>query len=195
MIETNSRVEIVPKDNNQLLLKVEIPTNEIGIIYRLSGILFVHDLNIITASVVTSKDGIVKDEFLLQSKAGSTPNLNQLNQDIDTLMGQQTSMFDYLAKYPEKIETLKKFQSVDKTEIDYELSGDTALIKVSTVDRAGLLFDISQVLFLYTFDIIDIQTESDGQMVTDRIKVKAENKSLLSMQSLNKLKAALLKEV
>lgn len=177
-------------------LKVNISKNEIGIIYRVTAVLYVHGWNIEEAIAETSMDGYIQDIFIVKRIDGSPmtdEHLNAIHADLHELFYGGMSVMNYLANHPEKMESLRA-----KVEIPPEIFLFNSEISDSTVmdlrmeDRPGILFEISQILFLFGVDILSFKAVTDSGQVRDTFLVRLENGSKLDENlHFNRLKEAL----
>lgn len=178
-------------------LKVNISKNEIGIIYRVTAVLYVHGWNIEEAIAETSTDGYIQDIFIvrrLDEEGMKEEHLNAIHKDLKELFYGGISVMNYLARYPEKTETLRmKLEETPEIFLFNSEISDSTVMDLRMRDRSGILFEISQILFLFGIDILSFKAVTDSGQVRDTFLLRLENGSKLDeVLHFQKLKNALL---
>jgi [protein-PII] uridylyltransferase len=177
---------------NTYLLKVTVSENEIGIIYRVTAVLFAHGWNILEANVETVGDGLVKDVFLIDnihSVKMTQEALNEIHSDLELLFYKRVSVLNYLNKVPhcpsdsnhEAMIYIFNPQYVDSTVLD-----------IHTLDRPGLLFQISQVLYLFGIDILSVTAKSEDGQIRDSFLIRMQDGGRLDEETSQKVRKSLL---
>ncbi|TGK00694.1 hypothetical protein EHO59_12170 [Leptospira semungkisensis] len=164
-------------------LKVNISKNEIGIIYRVTAVLYVHGWNIEEAIAETSTDGYIQDIFIVKRIDGSPmtdEHLNAIHADLKELFYGGMSVMNYLALHPEKMETLRaKLETSPEIFLFNSEISDSTVMDLRMEDRPGILFEISQILFLFGVDILSFKAVTDSGQVRDTFLLRLENGSKL----------------
>ncbi|MGJ4746529.1 hypothetical protein ACQV5M_09250 [Leptospira sp. SA-E8] len=177
-------------------LKVNISKNEIGIIYRVTAVLYVHGWNIEEAIAETSMDGYIQDIFIVKRIDGSPmtdEHLNAIHADLHELFYGGMSVMNYLANHPEKMESLRaKVENAPEIFLFNSEISDSTVMDLRMEDRPGILFEISQILFLFGVDILSFKAVTDSGQVRDTFLLRLENGSKLDENlHFNRLKEAL----
>ncbi|TGK05502.1 hypothetical protein EHQ53_17900 [Leptospira langatensis] len=164
-------------------LKVNISKNEIGIIYRVTAVLYVHGWNIEEAIAETSTDGYIQDIFIVKRIDGSPmtdEHLSAIHADLKELFYGGMSVMNYLAQHPEKMETLRsKLETSPEIFLFNSEISDSTVMDLRMEDRPGILFEISQILFLFGVDILSFKAVTDSGQVRDTFLLRLENGSKL----------------
>ncbi|EIE00184.1 hypothetical protein [Leptospira licerasiae] len=165
-------------------LKVNISKNEIGIIYRVTAVLYVHGWNIEEAIAETSTDGYIQDIFIVKRIDGAPmtdSHLNAIHADLHELFYGGMSVMNYLANHPEKMESLRaKLMTAPEIFLFNSEISDSTVMDLRMEDRPGILFEISQILFLFGVDILSFKAVTDSGQVRDTFLLRLENGSKLN---------------
>ncbi|PJZ70082.1 hypothetical protein CH373_09820 [Leptospira perolatii] len=199
MIQTPDKplhISCIPRGNSYAL-KVNISKNEVGIIYRVTAVLYVRGWNIEEAIAETSQDGYIQDIFIVRRVDGSDmtdADLENIYSDLKELFYGGLSVMNYLSRYPEKTEGLRS-RTGETPEIflfNSDIS-DSTVMDLRMKDRLGIIFEISQIFFLFGVDILSFKAVTESGQVRDTFLLRMENGSKLDEKSLfPKLKDALL---
>ena len=195
MITTNYLLTLTETDN-LLELKYQTKDNEKGIIYKIAGVLYVHGYSVIKASVYTDEDGNISDYFEAVKYGDSAYPVDSLEEDLRSLLDSKMTVMTYITKFPEKY--YRFFNDRDK-EITANLSvlpgekAHCAEISLSTSDRPGLIFEITQVLYMMYYDIVSISADTENSNVNDKLIIQREDKGIIEPASLKNLQNSLYK--
>ena len=197
-IKTDTLLLTSVKRGDAYILKLSNSQNEIGIICRATAILFAHGWNIIEATAETSEHGIVDDIFVVQSlnnEKMTVVRLSEIRTDLEQMLYNGLSIMEYLGS---------KLKTLSHREIAYEKNSvhlynpesiDLTVMDVRALDRPGLLFEISEILFLSGIDIISFTAktergevrdtfllrEESGKRITDESRLERLSKGILSI--------------
>lgn len=180
--ESSVHISCIPRDDS-FALKVNISNNEIGIIYRVTAALFVRGWTIEEAVAETSQDGYISDIFIIKNVDNlpmTDEMLNTIHSDLKEMFFQGVSVLSYLERFPEKAEYLK---NKEKHPIELFLfnsqGSDCTVMDLRMKDRPGIIFEVSQLLFLYGIDILSFKAVTDSGSVRDTFLLRLENGSKL----------------
>ncbi|MDV6234868.1 hypothetical protein CH379_004390 [Leptospira ellisii] len=180
--ESSIHISCIPRDDSYAL-KVNISNNEIGIIYRVTAALFVHGWTIEEAVAETSQDGYISDIFVIQhvDKLPMTDEMLQtIHSDLKEMFFQGVSVLSYLEKFPEKAEYLKNKERYPIELFLFNSQGsDCTVMDLRMKDRPGIIFEVSQLLFLYGIDILSFKAITNSGGVRDTFLLRLENGSKL----------------
>ncbi|MBK8395239.1 MAG: hypothetical protein IPL26_08340 [Leptospiraceae bacterium] len=157
------------KGNFSYLLKIKVSLNEKGIIYKVTSVLFAHGWNIEEAVAETVDGNMVKDVFIIRNLFGqkmTDKDLNIIKTDLNSLFYEGVSVVDYLEKSGKDVNFYKKpFNSI--VNLFNPPSIDFTVLDIRTLDRPGLLYEISQILYLSNVDIISFTAKSENKEIRD----------------------------
>ncbi|EMY78250.1 ACT domain protein [Leptospira weilii serovar Ranarum str. ICFT] len=180
--ESSVHISCIPRDGSYAL-KVNISNNEIGIIYRVTAALFVRGWTIEEAVAETSQDGYISDIFIvrnLENLPMTEEMLQVIQTDLKEMFFQGVSVLSYLEKFPEKAEYLKNKERYPIELFLFNSQGsDCTVMDLRMKDRPGIIFEISQLLFLYGIDILSFKAVTDSGGVRDTFLLRLENGSKL----------------
>lgn len=182
------------KGNSSYLLKITVPQNEKGIIYKVTSVLFAHAWDIEEAVAETVDGKLVKDVFIIRSlseKRMSEQELLQIKSDLTSLLYNDNSVISYLEKFGKDVNAYKKpFNSV--VNLFNPPSIDSSVLDIRTLDRPGLLYEISQILYLSNIDIISFTAKSENKVIRDSFLLCTPDRERLTDEQCNSLKEKLL---
>jgi len=167
--------------------------DEVGILYKITGVLFINGYNIISAKIET-KDQKIEDIFTIEPQNHqmiiNSTILEKIEADLYRLLKNEISMSEYLASYPEKTRLLlESSKPYPETEIEVNLYDSNKCLKIhlKTKDRPGLLYFISQILFLMDFNILEFNAKSENQLANDTFIVEKKNQREVNERNINDL--------
>ncbi|MBP7283776.1 MAG: hypothetical protein KBA66_19475 [Leptospiraceae bacterium] len=182
------------KGNFSYLLKLTVSLNEKGIIYKVTSVLFAHGWNIEEAVAETVDGQLVKDVFIIKNLFGqkmTDRDLGQIKSDLYSLFYEGVSVIEYLEKSGKDVNSYKKpFNST--VNLFNPPSIDFTVLDIRTLDRPGLLYEISQILYLYNIDIISFTAKSENKVIRDSFLICTPDRERLLEEDCVKLKEKLL---
>lgn len=187
------------KDNKTIGLLFENPFNEKGIVFRITSVLYVHDYNICEARAETSPEGLVRDTFIIESTSGAKftkKTEKEIRQDLTALFSKETTPMQYLSMHPEKIEKLTSRASApggSTISFTEDNKDSVTIMHIDTEDRPGLLFEISQLLYMLYVDILSFEAGSHIGQAHDTFYLKKEDGSRLDDYTRKKVEESLKK--
>ena len=182
----------VEKGENYLL-KLTMPENKKGIIYRVTAVLFAHGWDILEANFEIIGGGMVKDVFIIRN-LNQNPmrdeNLMRIKDDLYSLFSEEISVIDYLDQFPD-LPLLKPSSSPPSIQIFNPISSDSTVLDIKTQDRPGLLFEISQILYLLDIDILSVTARTEDGIIRDSFILREDSAKRLSAEKMDKIKIGL----
>ena len=173
--------------------------DEPGILYRITAVLFVHNWNILSATIRTVNDKI-EDIFTIEPHNADTlitkEILEKIESDLYKLLSNQIHISEYLANYPEKTrKIINSMKPYPNTEVELEPIEDAKRIKIhlKTIDRPGLLYLIAQILFLADLNIHEFFAATEDKFANDTFIVEKKNQSEFNERNLKEIKELLKK--
>jgi [protein-PII] uridylyltransferase len=176
------------------ILKLTLSPNQTGIIYRVTAVLFAYGWDIKEANFETL-DGIVKDVFVIQNTAGQEMTdlaLQKIQSDLYELFFQDLAVIDYLERFSIP-PAIKKDNKPPVVHIFNPKTVDSTVLDVRTTDRPGLLFEISQLLYLLDVDIVSVVARTEDGNVRDTFLLRKNESEQLDEETMQKIKEGLLK--
>ncbi|MDQ4149405.1 MAG: ACT domain-containing protein [Actinomycetota bacterium] len=151
-----------------------------GLFSKVSGVLALHGLNVLTAQIVTRQDGVALEVFRVQ---GTEEKLERVEQDIGKALRGKISLDLRLAQKRQEYaaRVSKGKQEPPSVRVDNQSSDFYTVIEVHATDRIGLLYTVTRALTeleldihlakvaTYGDDVVDVfyVWDLEGQKVTD----------------------------
>lgn len=183
--------------NGYYILKLTVSRNQRGIIYRVSAALFAHGWNIREAIAETVQDGMVKDVFIIENlrqQKMTEHDLQVIHEDLIALINGEISVVDYFIKMnadpgKHRIDFLHQVTVFNPSNVD------STVLDIRTMDRPGLLFEITLLLFIFNVDIISFTARIEEGEVRDSFLLRDSHGNRLDEDTSLRLKAAILKVI
>ncbi|XDD41781.1 hypothetical protein AB3N58_10735 [Leptospira sp. WS60.C2] len=161
-------ISCVPRKDTTLL-KISLSQDDLGILYRVTSVLFHHRWDILEAVAETASDGHVQDLFVIRSWDGAemTENLlSQIRSDLYALFYEGKSVAMYLRENAkEEILVRKIGDSEASLKLYNPISSDFTVMDLRMKDTPGILFQITEALYHLGIDIISFTANSfDGKI-------------------------------
>jgi len=142
-------------------LKIESEKNEVGVLFRLCAVLYVHGFSILEGRIQSPKNIGIDDEFYLQLLSSQPPldekKATAMMNDFERLLFRGVSVLEYLTEnerlIPARAKTWKG--TVDLT------FDEKPFLTVSGSDQPGLMLALSQAFFLMDLDILEAFIHTD----------------------------------
>lgn len=152
-----------------------------GLFSRISGVLALHDLNVLNAEIFTRSDGVALEVFRLEALSVQPLRFERLAEDARKAMRGRISLGLRLAEKRNDLLTGRASAAPPRVVVDNEASERFSVIEVHASDRIGLLFTITHAfaelevdiqlakVSTYGEDVVDVFYVSDfeGQKLTD----------------------------
>jgi [protein-PII] uridylyltransferase len=146
-----------------------------GLFSRLAGAISVSNGSIVGAKIFTTSDGYALDVFQVQDASGGPfgdgGRIERLRQTILKTLAGEIRPRDVLAK-----RTLGRraaaFKTQPKVNFDNEASTVSTLIEVESLDRVGLLYEITRSLFGAGMTISSAIIATYGELAVDTFYVR-----------------------
>ncbi|MCG9874963.1 MAG: hypothetical protein MH321_09275 [Leptospiraceae bacterium] len=187
MLSTAEKLDVLPKKilhlscvprKDTTLLKITVSNNEMGIIYRTTAVLYAHGWDILEAVAETSAEGYVQDVFVVRSFNGEDmdePTLRLIRRDLNALFFEGMSVIDYMEGHglmrnqfnhlPDPSAVVKMYNP---------LSSDFSVMDIRMKDKPGVLFQITQILYLFGVDIITFTALTEDGRIRDSFLLRME---------------------
>ena len=176
-LEPLSRVAVIflaspISDTTELLIYAK---DQSGLMARISGALAIEGVNILSADITTSKDGMALDVFVVQNAMGKAleegPQLIQLEQKLTQFV---TNPVLPPFQWHDNQTTLQRRSTFDvplSIHIDDSLDIFT-ILEVTSLDRVGLLFTITREIERHGIQIRTAKITTYGERAVDVFYVR-----------------------
>ncbi|TGL40968.1 hypothetical protein [Leptospira perdikensis] len=161
-------VSCVPRKDTTLL-KISLSQDDLGILYRVTSVLYNHGWDILEAVAETASDGHVQDLFVIRSWEGGEMTeelLSQIRTDLYALFYEGKTVAMYLRENAKEEVLVRKIGDSEATLKLYNpISSDFTVMDLRMKDTPGILFQITESLFHLGIDIISFTANSfDGKI-------------------------------
>ncbi len=161
-------VSRVPRKDTTLL-KISLSHDDLGILFRVTSVLYNHGWDILEAVAETSHEGHVQDLFVIRSWSGTemTENLlSQIRRDLYSLFYEAKPVESYLRELGKGDVLTRKLGDPEASLKLYNpISSDFTVMDLRMRDTPGILFQITEALFHLGIDIISFTANtSDGKI-------------------------------
>lgn len=163
------------RENKKYKLYFKTQQNRIGIIYKISAVLYIKNWNILEMNAILSENGVVETTFLIEPIEKSPPFFYKwaLLKDINQLLNTDINVMTYVSKFPEKWNVLHEQKQGNPVKLavkNNKKEGGYDLF-IETRDRPGLIFEITQILYRMYFNIVKMESVTRNSRAYDRILV------------------------
>jgi [protein-PII] uridylyltransferase len=169
-----------------------------GLFSILSGVLALHNINILSAHIYTWRDGTALDRFTVTSPLDpihSQDIWEKVRADLKMIFQGELSLDERLqqrARPSVLTRTQKSFRQPD-VRLDAASSDFFTLIEVFASDRVGLLYEITRTLFELKLDIRIAKISTKADQIADVFYVRdLEGQKLEDEKHLQEIRDALL---
>ncbi len=168
-----------------------------GLFSRLSGVLAANGMNILAARIATSTDGVALDAFRI-SNGGATDHdaerWERVERTLRDVLAGNVDIEELVSRSRRPSILSRKRRAAPTTiEIDNQVSRDYTVLDVSTGDRVGLLFTITNCLYHLWLEIhlakittmvdqvLDVfyVTDNEGRKIEDPERLQIIRRELL----------------
>lgn len=163
-------VSCVPRKDTTLL-KISVSQDDLGILFRVTSVLYNHGWDILEAVAETSHEGHVQDLFVIRSWDGadmSEPLLSQIRKDLYSLFYERKPVEAYLRENNKGEILARKIGDPEASLKLYNpISSDFTVMDLRLKDTPGILFQITEALFHLGIDIISFTANSGEGRIRD----------------------------
>lgn len=149
-----------------------------GLLWRITGVLFSSGNTILKARIWTRIDGQILDTFSVRDISGYSllderarrkmvEKIKLVHKDMDIISKAEIRLSD-----TKKILTIKKFKFEPEVLINNEISSESTVISIKTLDRAGLLHTIAEKIFKMGLSINTAIIDTEGDFAVDSFYVE-----------------------
>lgn len=141
-----------------------------GLMARISGALTAEGINILSASITTTKDGMAFDSFVLQNNQGkaieSKHRLDRIEQTLVSVLKGKTWPEALLSNVLPAFVSPSPFRVPVAIEVDNSFEGFT-ILEITSLDRVGLLFTITREVERQGLQIRTAKIATYGERAVD----------------------------
>ncbi|TGN17719.1 hypothetical protein EHS15_16430 [Leptospira idonii] len=163
-------VSCVPRKDTTLL-KISLSQDDLGILFRVTSVLYNHGWDILEAVAETSHEGHVQDLFVIRSWIGgemSETLLSQIRRDLYSMFYEGKSVEEYLRENGKGDVLARKVRDPEASLKLYNpISSDFTVMDLRMKDTTGILFQITEALFHLGIDIISFTANSSDGKIRD----------------------------
>ncbi|TGL58099.1 hypothetical protein EHQ58_11985 [Leptospira ognonensis] len=161
-------VSCVPRKDTTLL-KISLSQDDLGILFRVTSVLYNHGWDILEAVAETSHEGHVQDLFVIRSWNGTEMTellLSQIRKDLFSLFYEAKPVETYLREQGKGDVLSRKVGDPEASLKLYNpISSDFTVMDLRMRDTPGILFQITEALYHLGIDIISFTANtSDGKI-------------------------------
>jgi [protein-PII] uridylyltransferase len=146
-----------------------------GLFSRLAGAISISNGSIVGAKIFTTSDGYALDVFRVQDASGGPfgdgGRIERLRQTIIKTLAGEIRPRDVLAKRPPG-RRVAAFKTRPKVNFDNEASTVSTVVEVESLDRVGLLYEITRGLFETGMSISSAIVATYGELAVDTFYVR-----------------------
>lgn len=149
-----------------------------GLFARVTGVLAMHGLDVLTAGVYSSESGRALEEFRVSDPFRDQTPWDRVTADLERALDGKLAVH---ARVAERARTYGKptpyMQGLRKNQvtIDNAASADATVIDVETADRIGVLYAIARALSEMDLDVRSAKVQTLGLRVVDAFYVRDRN--------------------
>ena len=164
-----------PETSNAVTEIVIYTPDHPGLFSRLSGAISISNGSIVGAKIFTTTDGYALDVFRVQDAAGGPfgdgGRIERLRQTILKTLAGEIKPRDVLAKRTPG-RRAAAFKTPSRVNFDNEASTVSTVIEVESLDRVGLLYEITRALFETGMSISSAIIATYGELAVDTFYVR-----------------------
>ncbi|MGH2722279.1 MAG: ACT domain-containing protein, partial [Actinomycetota bacterium] len=138
-----------------------------GLFSRISGVLALHDLNVVGAEAYTRADGVALDVFRVEAPSDEPPRFERLAEDARRALRGRISLDLRLAEKRTAQPGGRPAGPPPRVVVDNEASERHSVVEVYATDRIGLLYTITRAMAELEIDIALAKVSTYGEDVVD----------------------------
>jgi [protein-PII] uridylyltransferase len=146
---------------------VVVASDRPGLFSRISGVLALHDLNVLGAEAFTRQDGVALELFRLEALSEEPRRFERVAEDARKALRGRISLALRLAERRSDPATGSPAAPPPRIVVDNEASERFSIVEVHARDRIGLLFTITRALAELELDIQLAKVSTYGEEVVD----------------------------
>ncbi len=151
-----------------------ITSDRRGLFSRVTGVLALHGLDVLDATV-TSLDGMAVEVLRVESSFGPTISWDKVLPDVESALGGRLALEARLAERARVYGGRQKRGAIiepPRVVVDHEASRDATVIEVHAPDSVGVLYRITRALADLDLDIVSAKVQTLGDRVVDAFYVR-----------------------
>jgi [protein-PII] uridylyltransferase len=146
-----------------------------GLFFRVAGTLALHSLDVLSARVWSSDDGVALEEFRVAPVFGGKPEWDAVEADIQRVLAGRLSLEARLAEraraYAGRSKVTAAAPARTSVTVDNDASATATVVEVRAPDSIGALYRITRALADLELDIRHAKVASLGHEVVDTFYV------------------------
>ncbi|MBI2424088.1 MAG: [protein-PII] uridylyltransferase [Candidatus Hydrogenedentes bacterium] len=174
-------VRCFPRPETAMSEVVVCTRDRIGLFSKIAGSFAAQLIDVSSASVFSSPDGLVVDCFMVTDAANGRPITEaQFNGAVGILKSvllEGADVQHYVDRSRQRLFATRKNRSVTPTRIsfDNEASRRDTVIDLETGDRTGLLYDVTRCLATHGVELYSARIVTDARRARDAFYVRLHN--------------------
>ncbi|MBF0461479.1 MAG: [protein-PII] uridylyltransferase [Magnetococcales bacterium] len=178
-------------DTTELLIYTPDQT---GLMSRISGALAMEGVNILSADIVTTKDGMALDFFVVQNTVGKALDnrlqIQRLEQRLTQFLQDPVRPQPVLTPNDADLRRQRTFHVPLSIEVDDSADAFT-ILEITSLDRVGLLFTITREMELHGIEIRTAKIATYGERAVDVFYVRDPYGLKLTQQKIDSFSKSL----
>jgi [protein-PII] uridylyltransferase len=164
---------IVGEDHTLTVMTDDRP----GLFSRVTGVLAMHGLDVLTAGVYSSEDGRALEEFRVSDPYREVTPWDRIIADVERALDGRLAVHARVAERARTYgrPTYSPFARGSSVTIDNTASDDATVIDVETADRVGVLYAIARAFTELDLDVRSAKVQTLGVRVVDAFYVCDRN--------------------
>jgi len=163
---------IIETDDDQIVI---VCPDRPGIFSRVAGVLSLHGLTVLEASVHSTDDHMALEQFRVRSNFGGSIEWDGVREDLDKALDGRLALEARLAERSRTYRRRRRIPGMvthSEVLIDNELSHDATVIEVRVPDGVGVLWRITRSLHELDLDITSAKIQTVGNDAVDSFYVR-----------------------
>jgi len=168
------RIRAVPDPEAGIWELTAVANDRPGLFSKISGVLALHDLNVLGAEAYTRQDGVALEVFRVEALAEEKADVDGLAEDARRALRGRLSLDARLAELRRRSADRLLTENASEPEIvvNDEESDFFTVVEVHAADRIGLLYTITRALAEMELDIHVAKVVTYGERVVDVFYVR-----------------------
>ena len=155
--------------------------DERGLFARIAGTLAVHGIDVVSAEVWTSPQGVAVDRFQVHRGKGGTVNWHRVDHDLRAVVAGDLDLHDKLAQRIRTYGRARRASAATPPRLEVILSNEasetTTMVDVRAPDAIAMLYRLASVLTEHGLDVRSAKVATLGHEVVDVFYVSRAGRS------------------
>ena len=200
LIKTYKNKTHIEINQNKKKLATEIivyTKDQPGLLYKLSGAITISGFNVIEAKVSTLTNGMVLDVIYVRDlnhkMLDSLYHFPTLKENLYKVLSKEKFLKENIKKEKIKYSKNNSLNINNKVFIDNNMSDKYTIIEINTLDRIGLIYELTKKFYLLKLKISSAKILTMGYGINDIFYIQDQKgNKILSNQKIKKLKRTII---